>query len=229
MLLHFSSYLLSTSNLRDFFLSERKRKASTIFAGFPRLLFSAKRSRGKTEKCVKRERRGGSSDGPRRLREPGVFKPTEPSLLSLFFKDAGTNLGHWAQSTYAGPAPATNDGATVTGTLRIVSRESLITRTRSFTQHLSQVTRERQRERAAPRIIRLKRQKDPGKWLFWMDKGKGKLFQYAWEYFLRKREKMMVCFGWDMYGNVMKIKCSYVNVMINFTWTLRFISVFFRQ
>lgn len=116
------------SSLLYHFLSERKQ-ASTIFAGFPRL-FSEKRIRGKRGKWV-RETKAQSNNEPGYTRDRArAFSPENPCSVSLFFKDAGTNPGRRSWWTDVGPPGAsTNNGATVTGTRYIVSRESLITET----------------------------------------------------------------------------------------------------
>lgn len=121
------SYIPNFSSLYHF-LSERKQ-ASTIFAGFPRL-FSEKRIRGKRGKWV-RETKAQSNNEPGYTRDRArAFSPENPCSVSLFFKDAGTNPGRRSWWTDVGPPGAsTNNGATVTGTRYIVSRESLITET----------------------------------------------------------------------------------------------------
>lgn len=124
---HFQIYIPNFSSLYHF-LSERKQ-ASTIFAGFPRL-FSEKRIRGKRGKWV-RETKAQSNNEPGYTRDRArAFSPENPCSVSLFFKDAGTNPGRRSWWTDVGPPGAsTNNGATVTGTRYIVSRESLITET----------------------------------------------------------------------------------------------------
>lgn len=123
----FPIYIPNFSSLYHF-LSERKQ-ASTIFAGFPRL-FSEKRIRGKRGKWV-RETKAQSNNEPGYTRDRArAFSPENPCSVSLFFKDAGTNPGRRSWWTDVGPPGAsTNNGATVTGTRYIVSRESLITET----------------------------------------------------------------------------------------------------
>lgn len=108
-----------------FFRNENKhRRFSQAFHDSSRRRGSEERGENELER---QRRRATTSRATHRAR---AFSPENPCSVSLFFKDAGTNPGRRSWWTDVGPPGAsTNNGATVTGTRYIVSRESLITET----------------------------------------------------------------------------------------------------
>lgn len=125
---HFQIYIpifLISRVCITFFRNENKhRRFSQAFHDSSRRRGSEERGENELER---QRRRATTSRATHRAR---AFSPENPCSVSLFFKDAGTNPGRRSWWTDVGPPGAsTNNGATVTGTRYIVSRESLITET----------------------------------------------------------------------------------------------------